>query len=215
MKKALSIILCAALIFALAACGQESGTWTRSGYFSDDTGCMLSITYMEDVTDPGWYVGFMAGEDLVDDSFGGTLAVKKDSLQGKLTSAATDSEITVTVKEEGEEGVLLKTKDGKEYHFVPMVVPEPLFKVTLDTEGMGGVAYAAGTEDPQYDVNEPYQWAQFGIFDENSATYTFEAYEHTEEYHFVKWKKNGEDFTTERRFTATIDADTTFTAVFE
>ncbi len=214
MKKVLSIVLCMIMVFAMAACGKESGEWTRSGYFSDEAGHMLSITYMEDVTDPGWYVGLMMGEDAMEDSFGGMAEVKKDSLQGTLTSLATGGEVTVTVKEEGEDGVLVQMKGGEEYHLVPYKMPEARFKVTLNTEGMGGVAYAQGTETPAYSKDEPYQWASIAIFDDD-VTYTITAYEYDDDYHFVKWLKDGADFTTDIQFTVDIDADIQFTAVFE
>ncbi|MBR0416803.1 MAG: hypothetical protein IJI56_03235 [Firmicutes bacterium] len=214
MKKVLSLVLCLIMVFAMAACGKESGEWTRSGYFSDEAGNMVSITYMEDVTDPGWYVGFMESDDELGDSFGGMAEVKKNSLQGKLTSLASGGEVTVTINEDGEDGVLLKVKNGKEYHLVPYQMPTARFKVVLGTQGMGGVAYAQGTETPEYSKDEPYQWAGFGVFDDQ-VTYTITAYEYDDTYRFVKWLKDGEDFTTDIQFTVDIEADTEFTAVFE
>ncbi|MBO4818694.1 MAG: hypothetical protein J5528_01025 [Firmicutes bacterium] len=213
MKKILSLMLCASMIFVMAGCGKETGEWTRSGYFTDEAGDMLSITYMDDIADPGWYVGFMNGEDWVENSFGGTLTVKKGSLQGTLTSAGGGGDLKVTVTEEGEDGVLVKTKDA-EYHLTPMEIPDVRFTVTINTEGMGAISYAAGTETPEFDPEEPYQWASFGIYDEN-VTYTIGAFEYIEGYHFVKWTKNGEDYTTEPQFTVDIDGDTEFVAVFE
>ena len=89
MKKLISLLFAVCMIFTLAACGasgyaeearprsdasQSSAEWTRTGYFSGERGIMISVTWMDDIFDPGWYVGCLLGEDLIEDSYGGTLA---------------------------------------------------------------------------------------------------------------------------------------------
>ena len=82
MKKIICFILCTIMLFTVAACGTEksensaeqqtaapseaeqaSFEWTREGYFQDENENMLSVTWMEDIDEPGWYVGCMLGED--------------------------------------------------------------------------------------------------------------------------------------------------------
>ena len=78
MKKIICFILCTIMLFTVAACGTEksensaeqqtaapseaeqaSFEWTREGYFQDENENMLSVTWMEDIDEPGWYVGCM------------------------------------------------------------------------------------------------------------------------------------------------------------
>ena len=62
----------------------ESGEWNRDGYFTDENENILSVTYMDDIDEPGWYVGCMLGEDLIEDSWGGTLAQEGNTLHGVM-----------------------------------------------------------------------------------------------------------------------------------
>ena len=98
MKKLICLLLAACLLFAMAACGgndaepdktpdggkEEIRDWTRSGYFQDENGNILTVTWMDDVVDPGWYVGCMLGEDLIEDSWGGVLPQEGNALRGVL-----------------------------------------------------------------------------------------------------------------------------------
>jgi len=87
MKKLICMMLAVCILVALAACGTEKTAnsaeqqtavpseaeqapfeWTRSGYFTDENNNMLSVTWMEDIDEPGWYVGVLLGEDWVEDS---------------------------------------------------------------------------------------------------------------------------------------------------
>ena len=59
MKKRISLLLVFCMVFALAACGEkktepEIKEWTRQGYFMDENENMLSVTWMDDVDEPGW-----------------------------------------------------------------------------------------------------------------------------------------------------------------
>ena len=85
MKKTIRLLLAACLLFALAACGGKTAepeikTWDRAGYFSDENENMLSVTWMEDVTDPGWYVGIAIGDLMT----GWTLPQEGNTLRGDL-----------------------------------------------------------------------------------------------------------------------------------
>ena len=76
MKKIICLLPAVCLLFALAACGAEKSEpeiteWTREGYYTDENENMLSVTRMDDVADPGWYVGFFSGENPIEDSYGG------------------------------------------------------------------------------------------------------------------------------------------------
>ena len=56
-----------------AAPAQQAGGWTRQGYYEDENNYMLSVTWMDDIDEPGWYVGFMNGDDISEDTYSGTL----------------------------------------------------------------------------------------------------------------------------------------------
>ena len=60
MKRIICIVLAALMLLALTACG-GNGKWTREGSFTDDDGNLLTITYLEDSEEKGWYVGCMFG----------------------------------------------------------------------------------------------------------------------------------------------------------
>ena len=125
MKKLICLAICAVMLLALCACGgtkpadtgntpaptpapatptptpQPAADWTRAGYFMDEDENLLSVTWMEDVDEPGWYVGVMIGELMV----GGTLPQEGNALHGSLKGWEEDAEpILVTVS------VLTETK---------------------------------------------------------------------------------------------------------
>ena len=217
MKKMFCLLLAVCLVLALAACGagapeQDSG-WTAEGYFEDESGNMLSITWMDDVDEPGWYVGCCLGEDFIEDSWGGTLSVEGDALQGTLDSSGGKDPITVTVTEEGEGGLQLAVEGGETYHFTPMETEEATIIVTVNTEGWGGmIGYEPGETVPELDPEWPYQSAQINLAE--PETYTFAAAPEAGSL-FVKWMKNGEDFSAEPVVTVLLDESADFVAVFE
>ncbi len=59
--------------------GADASGWSRSGYFMDENGNMLSITWMDDVSDPGWYVGCLLGEN----SYGNILTGLESAVNGQ------------------------------------------------------------------------------------------------------------------------------------
>ena len=215
MKKLLSITLCVFILFASAACGSGStagGPWTREGYFLAENGYMLSITRMDDVTDPGWYVGVMLGEDFIEDSWGGTLQQEGKTLRGVLPSAGSKADLTVTVSEEGKDGILLKVEGGETYHFTSMGDMTASIIVTINTEGSGMIGYEPGETVPELDPEWPYQSAQVNLAE--PETYTFAAAPEAG-YVFVKWTKNGADYSTEPVITVLLEESADFVAVFE
>ena len=225
MKKLICLVLCAVMLLALGACGGKKETpaqetpaaqepeardWTRSGYFTDENDDLLSITWMDDVDEPGWYVGVMIGELMA----GGTLPQEGNALKGSLSTWEEDEEpIAVTVSEEGADGILLVVDGGESYHFTHYDMPEATIFVTINTEGWGGmIEYAEGEETPEIDPEWPYQSAQVNLAE--PETYTFAAAPEAG-YVFVKWMKNGEDFSTEPVITVLLDESADFVAVFE
>ena len=125
------------IVFTLAACGAKQAEpdvkeWTRQGYFSDENENMLTVMWMEDTDEPGWYVGIMIGELMA----GWTIPQEGNTLHGNLYAWDESAEpLIVTVSEEGEDGLLLTMDGGESYHFTPMEIQEASIVVTINTEG--------------------------------------------------------------------------------
>ena len=185
--------------------------WPANGYYMDEKENFLSITWMEDVVDPGWYVGVMLGEDPIEDSWGGTLALEDNTLQGALTSSGEKGDLTVSVAPEGEDGAVLTVEGGETYHLTALDLPKATIFVTVNTEGLGNIAYAQGEEAPEIDPEYPFQSAVINLAE--PAVHTFVAWP-SEGAEFVKWTKNGEDFSTEAQITVNLDESADFVAVF-
>ena len=214
MKKMICLLLAACLVFALAACGgaqqpeEESAEWTRAGYYSDENENMLSVTWMEDIDEPGWYVGVMIGETMA----GCVLQEEGKTLHGDLNAWDESAEpLVVTVTEEGEDGLQLAVDGGETYHFKPMEMPEATIVVTVNTEGWGNIEYAEGDQAPEIDYEYPAQSAYIGLAE--PQTHTFLAWPKAGSV-FVKWTKNGEDFSTEPQITVLLDESAEYVAVF-
>ena len=232
MKKLICLAICALMLLALCACEgakpaeptetpapataapapteQPVIDWTREGYFTDENENLLSVIWMEDVDEPGWYVGVMIGELMA----GGMLPQEGNTLRGGLSSWEEGAEpVVVTVSEEGEDGLLLVMEGGESYHFTHYDMPQATIFVTIGTEGWGGmIEYAAGEEAPVIDPEWPYQSAQINLAE--PETYTFAAAAEAGNV-FVKWTKNGEDFSTEPVITVLLDESADYVAVFE
>ena len=210
MKKLLCLLLAFAILLALCACGdpQGAGEWTRQGYFQDENGNMLSVIYMDDVDEPGWYVGCMLGDDM----YGNMLPQEGDTLHGNIIPDYEEGELIVTVSEEGEDGLLLTVEGGETYHFTPMDMQEATIVVTVNVDGWGNIDYAKGETAPEIDPEYPYQFAQINLAE--PATHTFVAWPVAGNL-FVKWMKNGEDFSTEPQITVLLDESADYVAVFE
>ncbi len=224
MKKTICVLLAAVMLFALCACGAkpeapaqetpapgepENREWTRAGYFTDENENMLSVTWMEDIDEPGWYVGLMVGEIMG----GSTLPQENGTLHGNLNAWDETAEpLIVTVSEEGEDGLLLSFEGGESYHFKPYDMPEATIVVTVNTEGWGNIDYAEGDQAPEIDTEYPMQSAYIGLAE--PKTHTFAAAPEAGSM-FVKWTKNGEDFSTEPVITVLLDESAEYIAIFE
>ena len=219
MKKLLCLLLAICMIIALAACGAaqpepetepepETKEWSRSGYFMDDDDNFLSVTWMEMDGNEGWYVGCSLGGD----SYGNIVVQEGNALHGNIVPDYEEGEFIVTVSEEGEDGLLMVVEGGGTYHFKPMDIPEATIIVTINTEGWGNIDYAEGEKAPEIDTEYPYQSAQINLAE--PATYTLVAWPSTGSY-FVKWTKDGEDFSTDPQITVLLDNTADFIAVFE
>ena len=233
MKKLICMMLAVCLVFALAACSsskpentpapaqasqsaepEEKGeyTWIAEGYFADEQENFLSITWMDDIDEPGWYVGVMLGEDLIEDSWGGVLPLEGEALKGELTSSGEGDPITVTITETGAAGIRLAVEGGETFVFLPYEMPDASVIVHINTEGWGNIAYAEGEEAPEVDPEYPFQSAQINLAE--PAAYTILAWPQAGNV-FVKWTKDGEDFSSEPQITVSLDESADFTAVFE
>ncbi|MBQ6502628.1 MAG: M15 family metallopeptidase [Flexilinea sp.] len=221
MKKIISHLLTVWMLIILAVLGIPAnaqdhlsdtavGSWTRSGYYLDENNNFLSVTWMDDVVEPGWYVGVMIGDVMT----GWTIPQEGNTLHGNLN--AWDDENTepyiVTVSEEGEDGLMLAVEGGETFHFKPYDIPEATIFVSVNTEGRGNIDYGEGEEAPVIDPEYPFQSAQINLAE--PADYTFVAWT-DEENRFVKWTKNGEDFSTEAQITVLLDESADFVAVFD
>lgn len=217
MKKLICLAISAVMLITLCACGAQktpepAAEWTREGFFQDENENFLSVTWMEDVDEPGWYVGCMLGEDFVEDSWGGTVAQEGNTLHGTIPTSGSKGNITVTVSEEGEDGLLLVVEGGETYHFTSMGDMTASIIVTINTDGWGMIGYEEGEKTPELDPKEPYQSAQVNLAE--PAKYTFAAAPEAGNL-FVKWTKNGEDFSTEPVITVLLDESADFIAVFK
>ena len=235
MRKRVYYAICLSLLLALCACGEKEPTdsseapsvtgvpieqtqevkanWTRQGYFQDENGNFLSVTWMEDVDEPAWYVGAMLGEDMMEDSWGGTLAQDGNTLRGTLPSSGSKGDLKVTISEEGTDGILLSVDGGESYHFAPLNIPDATIFVSVNVEGFGGmIGYEKGDTMPELDPEWPYQSAQINLAE--AETYTLAAAPEAG-YLFVKWTKDGKDFSTEPVITVMLDESADFVAVFD
>lgn len=88
-------------------------------------------------------------------------------------------------------------------------------EVHIETEGMGGIAWAYEDDEVVFDEDRPYQSAYVG--DAYGQTIHIEArdYDDYEGWHFVKWTKDGADFSTGNRIDVLVDGDVEYVAVFD
>ena len=221
MKKALSLILAALMICCLfAGCAAKNDAkqsenteaaepWSRDGYFEDDGGNILTVTYMELDTEEetGWYVALMLGEDV----YFSMVPQEGDALKGKLSMDEGGKELAVTVTEEGEDGLQVVVEGGETYHFKSMELPEPAAVLHVEVEGMGHFNFWKQGEQPE-EQGYPWTWTQQAL--EEPATYVVEC-SADEGSTFVKWKRNGEDYSTDEQIEVTVEEDVTLVAVFE
>ncbi len=219
MKKLLCLILGIAMIFAFAGCGSDSNgsgdgsgqaaEWTREGYFDDESGNFLSVTKSDIEGSVGWYVGCMIGED----SYGNVITEENGKLHGDLVPDGEEGEFIVTVSEEGE-GLMLEVEGGETYHFTEMEESEtePGITVMINVDGLGYFDYAEGEEELGPEEDFQYTSSQLNLTEAGTVTIGSRP---DEGWKFVKWTKNGEDYSTDPQITAECSEDTEFVAVFE
>ena len=215
MKKAIALILTLVMIVALGACGSKqeapgsaAAEWTREGAFEDADGNSLYLYPSEDENYEGWSASFMHGEDM----HGWFIRQEGDKLHGNLIPEFEEGEFIVTISEEGEDGVLLEVEGGESYHFTPMDVPEFAMTLKINTEGLGQIAYAPEGEAPEFDDEYPAQSAVQNL--EAAATFVLGA-KAEDGWKFVKWTKDGADFSTDEQITVEVTEDVEYIAVFD
>ena len=215
MKKLICILLTVCMLFALAACGdakpaeQEIKEWTRLGTYEDEKGNHLLVNLSETEGYEGWAISLM----LDGEAIGWIIRQEGNALRGNLNGWDENLDpFNVTITEEGEDGLKLEVEGGETYHFTPVDVPEAKIVVTVNMEGWGHIAYAEGEEAPEIDPEFPAQSAYIGLAE--PAVYTLLAEPEAGNL-FVKWTKNGEDFSTEPQITLLLDESAEYIAVFE
>ena len=102
--------------------------------------------------------------------------------------------------------------DGVEHHFKPMELPEIIGTVFINIDGMGEITYAYEGEEIKFDDEYPFQSSVINLMEPTTLTIGARA---AEDYKFVKWTLNGEDYTSEEIFTVELSSDADFVAVFE
>lgn len=218
MKKLIYIALSFVMVFAFTACGGGAGDgsaagssdfeWSREGDFMSENGEYLMIMkspYEDEY--PGWYVGLGMDETL----YGWYIEQDGESLHGDIDPEGDGMVVTVT--EDGEDGIkLVVDETGDEYIFAPYDAPEPVATMSINTEGLGQIAYAPEGEEVEFDEEFPSQSAVVNL--EKAETYQLAA-KPDEGYKFVKWTLNGEDYSTDAEITVEISENADFVAVFE
>ena len=82
----------------------------------------------------------------------------------------------------------------------------------VNTNGIGSVGVGEADEIPEFDPEFPSQ--SYVLNTEKGTKLTLVAFETDEEWKFVKWQKDGADFSTDMQVSVTADADTEYIAVF-
>ncbi len=89
---------------------------------------------------------------------------------------------------------------------------EVIATLQINTEGMGSVAYGLEGEDVEFDEDFPKQNAMVNLTE--PGTYVIKA-KPDDGWKFVKWTKDGADFSEEPDITVEVSEDVEYVAVFE
>ena len=197
---------------AAESTSEAAGAWSRDGIFMDEEGHMVTVTWLDYLDEPSWYAGVLLGDNWEEDSWTGNVEQKGNSLYGVLASNADKDDMTVTITEEGETGLVLAIEGGETYHVSSDNVPKATINVMVNVEGLGYIEYAEGDTTPELDPEFKASSAVINLAE--PEVYTLLAYP-AEDTSFVKWTKNGEDFSTEAQITLTLDESAEYIAVFE
>ena len=84
--------------------------------------------------------------------------------------------------------------------------------LTINTEGMGSIAYGLEGEDIEFDDDHPAQQAMINLT--GPGTYVIKA-KPDEGWKFLKWTKDGADFSEEPDITVEVSENAEYIAVFE
>lgn len=103
-------------------------------------------------------------------------------------------------------------KDSKDSSSSDKDTATKVYTLFINTEGMGQIAYATNGDKPEFNDEFPVQSTQVSA-DENSS-YVIEA-KADDGYKFVKWTKNGDDYSTDSIIEVTVTEDMNLVAVFE
>lgn len=220
MKKLIVLMIAVIMVISVTACGKSGGEeakeWSREGTFEDENGNTLTISKseLEGPEYEGWYVGLITEEGLKGWYIKQDGATLHGDIIGDLDGdEKDDGEMIVTVSEEGEDGIKLEVEGGETYHFGPLKEEHKAkYVARINTDGLGEIAYAEEGQEPEFDDEYPAQSTQLNVAE--PTTYVLAA-RPDEGYKFVKWTKDGEDYSEEDKITVTVDADVEYRAVFE
>lgn len=191
--------------------GDSSFTWSREGTFADENKNYVIITKPDDGEHDGmWAVSVLLSNG---DVHGWFLEPKGETLYGNLNSEydENDDDYIVTISEEGDDGLMMEVEGGETYHFVKEEEHDYIALLKINTDGLGSFAYAPEGEEVKFDDEFPTQSAAENL--EEPKTFVIKA-KPDEGWKFVKWTKNGEDFSTEPDITVEVSEDVEYIAVF-
>ncbi len=218
MKKLIYLLITAVMVLGLVSCGgSQSGgvdsdfTWTREGVFTDENDNMLMISFSDNEEYEGmWAVTTSIGGEL----HGWFIEQKGETLYGNLDTEYDDYEgdYIVTISEEGEDGVMMVVEGGETYHFAKAETPDVVATLRINTDGMGTIAYGLEGEAVEFDEEFPNQSTMVNLTE--PQTYIIKA-RADEGWKFVKWTKDGADFSEEPEITVEVTEDVEYRAVFE
>ena len=90
--------------------------------------------------------------------------------------------------------------------------PEAITTLMINTEGMGAIAYGLEGEEIEFDEDFPKQSAIVNLTE--PGTYVIKA-KPDDGWKFVKWTKDGEDFSEETDITVEVSENVEYIAVFD
>ena len=217
MKKMTVLLLSLLMLISLTSCKakqetpeEEANEWSRTGFFTDENENLLSIMKSDLEDYPGWYVGGIFGDEM----FGWYLPQEGNKLHGDLIPDYEDGHLIATVSEEGEDGVLLEIEGGEKYHFVPTEIPEAPIGISVNTEGLG-LFTAVSDAEGAFEAEDPVSSMILSLYDPAVYTLTAVTAEGGEDWSFVKWTRNGNDYSTDPVLTIDFAESADYVAVFE
>ena len=106
-------------------------------------------------------------------------------------------------------GSLLEVEGGETYHFSPLETETPVATLWVNTEGYG---FFTCSEQGQESDDTLWTSTQHGIAEPTSFVLTAKP---GEDWFFVKWTLNGEDYSTDEQITLEVAEDANLVAVFD